>query len=150
MKKLYEPLTDTTKDTSKLLTKTMTEHSMKKNKAISDLNNKVFEIIIDRAILASYLLSLLSKKTNPEQTIQFKLLQDLGSKRVKDLFINKTKPVSQNKNLLTFRDTDNKLELQGDLSEMITNKNYNVDLPNLPDKKLKYEFGKEFISIKKI
>ena len=34
-------------------------------------------------------------------------------------------------------------ELQGDLSKMITNKNYNVDLPNSQDKKIIYVFAKE-------
>ena len=36
-----------------------------------------------------------------------------------------------------------KFELTGDLSKMITNKNYNVDLASLSDKKLLYDFAKE-------
>ena len=34
-------------------------------------------------------------------------------------------------------------ELKGDLLKMITNKNYNVDLARLLDKKLMYDFAKE-------
>ena len=45
--------------------------------------------------------------------------------------------------MLIFRDTDKKFELEAELLKMKTNKNYNVDLANLPDKKLMYEFGKE-------
>ena len=45
--------------------------------------------------------------------------------------------------MLTFRDTNKQSELEGDLLEMITNKNYNVDLANLSDKKLIYDFAKE-------
>ena len=56
---------------------------------------------------------------------------------------NKTIPVTLYNNLLTFRDTDKKFELQGYPSKMITNKNYNVDLANLPDKILMHEFAKE-------
>ena len=44
--------------------------------------------------------------------------------------------------MLTFRDTGKKFELKGDLSKMITNKNYNVDLASLQDKQL-YDFAKE-------
>ena len=45
--------------------------------------------------------------------------------------------------MLTFRDTNKVFELKGDLMEMITNRNYNVDLASLSDKKLMYAFAKE-------
>ena len=45
--------------------------------------------------------------------------------------------------MLTFRDTGKGFELEGDLLIMITNKNYNVDLASLPDKKFSYDFAKE-------
>ena len=45
--------------------------------------------------------------------------------------------------MLTFRDTGRVFELKGDLLKMITNKNYNVDLASLQDKKLVYDFAKE-------
>ena len=45
--------------------------------------------------------------------------------------------------MLTFRDTGKEFELKGELLKMITNKNYNVDLASLADKKLMYVFAKE-------
>ena len=45
--------------------------------------------------------------------------------------------------MLTFRDTGKEFELKGDLLKMITNKNFNVDLAGLQDKKLMYELAKE-------
>ena len=41
MKKLYEPLTDTIKNVSENITKTLTENSINNNKAIENLNEKV-------------------------------------------------------------------------------------------------------------
>ena len=92
----------------------------------------------DRGILASYLLSPLSKIINPENTSQFRLVKDHNSNRVNDLLIHNSIPI-----LLTFRDTNKVFELKGDLLKMITNKNYNVNLANLPDKKTMYDFAKE-------
>ena len=45
--------------------------------------------------------------------------------------------------MLTFRDTGREFELKGDLLEIITNKNYNVDLAKLSYKKLLYDFATE-------
>ena len=45
--------------------------------------------------------------------------------------------------MLSFRDTNKQFELKGDLLEMITNRNFNVDLASLSDKKLMYDFAKE-------
>ena len=42
MKKVFEPVTNTTKDVSEEVTKTMTENSIKNNKALESLNNKQF------------------------------------------------------------------------------------------------------------
>ena len=97
----------------------------------------------DRSILATYLMSPLSKITNPENTSQFKLVKDLSSNRVNDLNINNSIPITLYNNLLTFRDTGKEFELKGDRLKMITNKNYNVDLASLADKKLMYDFAKE-------
>ena len=97
----------------------------------------------DRGILASYLMSPISKITNPENSSQFKLVKDSNSYRVDDLKINKTIPITLYYNMFTFRDTGKEFELKGELLKMITNKNYNVDLASLSDKKLMYEFAKE-------
>ena len=53
--------------------------------------------------------------------------------------------------MITFRDTGKEFELKGDLLKMIPNKNYNVDLASLSDKKLIYDFAKEmYFDVKKI
>ena len=97
----------------------------------------------DRGILASYLMSPLSRITNPENTSQFKLVKDSNSNRLNDLKINKTIPITLYNNMLTFRDTGKEFELKEELLKMITNKNYNVNLASLQDKKLLYDFPKE-------
>ena len=102
MTKLFEPLTDTLKKTSEKITKTITETSVKNNQAIENINNKLLEIMNDRGILASYLMSPLSKITNPKSSSQFKLVEDSNSNRVNDLLINKTIPITIYNNLLIF------------------------------------------------
>ena len=143
MKKVFEPVTKSLENTSENLTKAITESSTKNNLALENLNNKLLEIMNDRGILASYLMSPLSKITNPENTTQFKLVKDSSSNRVNDLKINKTIPITLYGNMLTFRDTKKQFELKGDLLEMITNSKNNVDLASLADKKLMYDFAKE-------
>ena len=143
MKEVFEPVTKSLEKTSQDTTKTMTENSIKNNKALENLNNKLLEILNDRAILASYLMSPLSKIPNPEITTEFSLVKESNSNRVIDLKINKTIPITLHDNLLTFRDTGKEFQLKGDLLKMITNKNYNVDLVTLADKKLMYDFAKE-------
>ena len=143
MRKVFEPVTKTFKDVSEDVTKTMMITSEEINLAIENLNNKLLEIMNNRGILASYLMSPLSKITNPENTSQFKLLKDYNSNRVNDLKKYNTKPITLHDNLLTFRDTGKISELKGDLLKMITNKNYNVDHASLSDKKLMYDFAKE-------
>ena len=107
------------------------------------MNNKLLAIMNDRGILATYLMSLLSKITNPENSSQFKLVKYHNSKRVNDLLIKNTIPITLYNNLLTFCDTGKEFELKGDLLKMITNNNYNVDHATLADKKLMYDFAKE-------
>ena len=142
-KKVFEPVTKLLENTSQNITKTKTETSIKNNQAIENFNNKVLEIMNDRGILASYLMSPLSKITNPENASQFKLVKDSNSNRVNDLKINKTVPITLYNIMLTFRDTGKEFELKGDLLKMTANKNYNVDLASLSDKKIMYDFAKE-------
>ena len=89
--KVCEPVTNTIKNTSEDLRKTTMLTSKEYNKALENLNNKFLEIMSDGGILASYLMSPLSKITNPENTIQFKLVKVSSLNRVNDLLINKTK-----------------------------------------------------------
>ena len=142
MKKVLEPVTKAIKDVSQDKTRTITESSIENNKAPENLNIKLLEIMNGRGILASYLLSPLCKISNPEYISQFELVKDPGSNRVNDLLVNKTIPGTVYNILLTFSDTEKKFDLQ-DLLKMITNKNYNVDLAKLSDKKIIYEFTKE-------
>ena len=87
MKKIFEPLTDTIKNTSENITKTITEISKDNNLSLEKLNSKLLEIMNDRGLIASYLLSPLSKITNPENSTQFKLVKDSSSNRVNNLKI---------------------------------------------------------------
>ena len=143
MKKVFEPVTKSLENTSEKLTKTITETSIKNNQAVENLNNNLLEIMNDRGILASYLMSPLSKITNPENSSQFKLVKDHNSNRVNDLLMKNKIPITLYGNMLTFRDTDKQFELKGDLLKMITNSKYNVNLASLQDKKLMYDFAKE-------
>ena len=59
------------------------------------------------------------------------------------MLINKTIPVTPYDVSLTFRDTNKKFQLQGIVLKMITNKKYNVNLANLLDQNLMFEFAKE-------
>ena len=135
MKKVFEPVTKSIENTSQDITKTITETSFKNNQALENLNNKLLEVMNDRGVLASYLMSPLSKITNPENPSQFKLVKDPSSNRVNDLKIHNSIPITLYGNMLTFRDTNKQIELTGDRLEMITNKDYNVDLASLADKK---------------
>ena len=53
MKKVFEPVTKSIKDVSEDVTRTMTETSKENNKALSNLNDKLLEIMNDWGILAS-------------------------------------------------------------------------------------------------
>ena len=143
MKKVFETVTKSNKHVSEEVTKTITETSNNNNKALENLDNKLLEVMTDRGMLATYLMSPLSKITNPESNSQFILIKDHNSNRVNDLLIKNTIPINLHGNMFTFRDTGNEFELKGDLLKMIANKNYNVDLANLSDKKLMYDFAKE-------
>ena len=102
---MYEPLNDTIEDISRDITKTITESSLENSKAIENLNERVLEIMIDRGIAASYLMCVLSKVTNFENTIQLSLVKDSNSNRVNDLLKHNSIQVTLYYNLLTFRDT---------------------------------------------
>ena len=146
MKKVLEPVTETIEnvfeDATK--TKTMTENSKENNEALSNLNNKLLEKKNDKGTILHLICCLrASKVINPEHTTHFKVVQDPGSNRFNDRLVNKTIPVILYDNLLTFRDTDKKFKLQEDLLKMKFNKIYAVDLANLSDKKLKFDFAKE-------
>ena len=70
----------------------MTESSIKNNKALENINDKFLEIMNDRGRIASYLSSPLSKNTNPENSKQFKQVNDSISNRVSDSLVHNTIP----------------------------------------------------------
>ena len=53
MKKVFEPFTKLIKDVSDDVTRTLTETSKEKNKALENLNKKFSEILNDRGIIAN-------------------------------------------------------------------------------------------------
>ena len=63
------------------------------NKALEKLKNKLLESLNDSGILATYLMSPLSKITIPEDTTQFKLLKDFNSNRVNGLLLHNSIPL---------------------------------------------------------
>ena len=76
---MFEPLTDTNEDSSRDITKTITEISFRKIEVIENTNNQLLETMNDRGIIAFYLMSPLSIITNPEKTLQFQLVKDSNS-----------------------------------------------------------------------
>ena len=94
LKKVFETVTKSLENTSQAIRKTITETSIKNNQAIENLNNKLLEIMNDRGILDTYLMSHSSKIANPENTTQFKLVKDSNSNRGIDLKTNKTVPIT--------------------------------------------------------
>ena len=69
---------------------------------IANLNEKLFDMMIERGVLESYLLFPLSKITQPEHTSQFKLVGNPQSNRINDLSINKTVAVALCDNFTPF------------------------------------------------
>ena len=94
MEEAFEPVTKSLEHTFQVITKTIMETSVKNNQARENLNNKLLEIMNDRGILASYLMSTLSKITNPESSTQLRLVKDSSSNRVNDLLIKNTIPIT--------------------------------------------------------
>ena len=64
--------------------------------------------MIDRGILATYLMFPLSKITNPENTSQYKTVKHHISNRIGDLLMKNTILITLHDNLLTFRHTGKK------------------------------------------
>ena len=75
LKKVFDSVTKSLENASQDKTKTIIETS-NNNKALEKLNNKLLEIMNDRGILATYLMSPLSRISNPENSSQFKPVKD--------------------------------------------------------------------------
>ena len=136
-------MTDAIKNTSKKLTKTFTETSIKNKKAREIINENVLELMNDKGMLAPYLASSLVNLLRPENKSNFILVNDDNSIKVNDFLINRGIPITLYSNMLTFSDSNKHFNLDGDLSETMTNYDFKVSHSNPKDQKLIYEFGKE-------
>ena len=69
MKEVFEPLSDTLKKTSENITNTITETSVKNIRAISDLNEKILELMDDKGMINPYLASSLVNLFKPKTKV---------------------------------------------------------------------------------
>ena len=143
MTKVFEPPTDTLKKTSEKIRKTFTENSINNNKAISDLNGKILELMNDKGMIAPYLTTSLVEVFKKDNKSQFRLRKDNISTKMNDFLIYGTIPVTIFSNMMTFRDSNKSFRLEGDLLKLIKNHKFNADHSSPQDKKLIYEFAKE-------
>ena len=136
-------MTDAIQSTSENIPKTLTENSINNNKAIENLNEKVFELMNDKGMIAPYLASSLVNLFKPENKSQFRLRKDNNSTKMNDFLIHGNIPVTLFSNMISFRDTNKSFRLEGDLLKLITNYKFNADHSSPQDKKLVYKFAKE-------
>ena len=114
-KKLFKPKTDAIKDTSDNSAKTITESSIKNNKAIENLNERILELVNDKGLIAPYLTTSLVNLFKLENNSQFRFKKDLNSTMVKDFLINEGIPVTFFSKMITFRDSIKSFKIDGDL-----------------------------------
>ena len=135
-RKVFEPLTDTLKKTSENITKTITENSINNNKAISDLNEKILELMNDKGMIAPYLTTSLVEVFKKDNKSQFQLRKDNNSNKMNDFLIHGTIPFTIFSNMITFRDSNMSFRLEGDLLKLITNHKFKADHSSPQDKKI--------------
>ena len=139
MKDVFEPLSNPVEN----ITKSITEISIKNIKEISDLNEKVLDLMDEKGLIAPYLASSLVNLFKPENNSQFRLRKDLISTKMNDFLIHGNIPVSLHSNIITFRDSNEAFRLDGGPLKLITNYKFNADHSSPQDKKLIFEFAKE-------
>ena len=143
MKKVFEPVTKSLKNTSENVTKTLIETSNNNNNALENLNEKILELMDDKGLIAPYLTSSLVEVFKKDNKSQFRLRKDHNSNKMNDFLIHGTIPVTIFSNMMTFRDSNKSFKLEGDLLKVITNHKFNADNSSQQDKKIIYEFAKE-------
>ena len=143
MTKVFEPVTNTLKQTSENITKFITETSIKNNKSIENLNEKVLELMNDNGLIAPYLASPLVEVFKSDNKSHFRLRKDPDSTKMNDFLIHGKIQVTIFSNMITFRDSNKTFKLEGDLLKVLTNHKFNVDHSNQQDRKIIYEFAKE-------
>ena len=136
-------MTDTIRNTSENVIKTLAENSINNNKTIENLNEKILELMNEKGLIAPYLTSSLVNLFKPENKSQFRLRKDTNSTKMNDFLIHGGIPVTLFSNMITFRDSNKSFRLEGDLLKLITNYKFNADHSSPQDKKLIYEFAKE-------
>ena len=136
MKEVFEPLTNTLKNTSEIISNTITETSIKNIKAISDINENVLELMDEKGLRAPYLAFSLVNLFKSENKSQFRLRKDLKSTKMSDFSIHGKIPVRLHSNMITSRDSNKTCKLDGDLLKLITNYKFNADHSTPQDKKL--------------
>ena len=142
-KKLFNPMTDEIKNISDKITKTLTENSINNNKGIENLNEKILELMDDKAMIAPYLASSLVNLFKPENKSQFRLRKDLNSTMMNDCLIHRNIPVTLYSIIITFSDSNKSFKLEGDLLKLISNYKFNADISNAQDRKIISEFARE-------
>ena len=143
MTKVFEPLTDTLKQTSENITKSITENSINNNKTIENSNEKILELMNDKGLITPYLTTSLVEVFKKDNKSQFRLRKDNNSTKMNDFLIHGNIPVTIFSNMITFRDSNKSFRLEGDLLKLITNHKFNADHSSSQDKKLIFEFAKE-------
>ena len=88
---------------------------------------------------ASHLVNLFK----PENKSQFKILKDSNSVRKNDFWINTSVPVTLFSNMLSFRDTNKSINLDGDFLETVTNYDFKVNHSNPQDQKVTMSLEKK-------
>ena len=111
MKKVFKPIANTLKSTSETICNTITETSIKNIKAISDLKEKILELMNDKGMIAPYLASSLVNLFKPENKSQFRLRKDVNSTKINDFLIQGKIPVSLHSNMITFRGSNKSFKL---------------------------------------
>ena len=77
MKKVFQPMADAIKNTSQDISKTITEISIKNNKVLENLNEKILDLMNDKGMLAATLASSLVNLFKPENKSQFRIKKTL-------------------------------------------------------------------------
>ena len=101
LKEVYEPLTNTLKKTSENITKTITESSIKNNKAISDLKENFLKMMNDKGTIAPYLASSLVNLFKLKNKSQFRLRKDPNSTKMEDFLGHGNIPVTLFSSMIT-------------------------------------------------
>ena len=133
-RKIFEPLADLIKINSEKLTKTITQNSIKNNKALENLKEKALEWVNDKGVIAPYLASSLVFFYTPENKSQFKFIEDPISIMMNDFWINTSIPITPYSKMLTFRDIKKSYNLDGPLLRT-ANYNFNVTHSGPQDQK---------------